>query len=133
MQLIIMLVLLTLTLSFGLTAPWGGRLAPAALAQAFPAQAPGQGEQASSGRTAIQVTPSPDGITSCVPRRLQGQLGCIFGSPGNQPRKLVQGIQPTLSPDGKKLAYGLGKKGITGGGIFGLMVLDLATGNVAIS
>ena len=50
--------------------------------------------------------------------------------PGNQPRKLVQGLQPALSPDGKKLAYGLEQKGL-GGGIFGLMVLDLATGQTA--
>lgn len=129
MQLIIMLVLLTLTLSFGLTAPWGGRLAPAALAQAFPAQAPGQGEQASPDQTAIQMTPSPDGIA--LYKGDKGNWVYYLAPPGNQPRKLVQGIQPALSPDGKKLAYGLGKKGITGGGIFGLMVLDLATGQTA--
>ena len=122
MQLIIMLVLLTLTLSFGPTAPWGGRLAPAALAQAFPAQAPGQGD--SSHQTAIQVTPSPDGIALS-----KGNWVYYLAPPGKRPRKLVQGIQPALSPDGKKLAYGLEQKDT--GGIFGLMVLDLATGQTA--
>jgi dipeptidyl aminopeptidase/acylaminoacyl peptidase len=114
MQPIIMVVLLTLTLAFGLTGPWGGRLAPAAIAQVPPDQ------------TATQVTPSPDGIA--LYKGDKGNWVYYLAPPGNQPRKLVQGIQPALSPDGKKLAYGLGKKGITGGGIFGLMVLDLATG-----
>lgn len=49
--------------------------------------------------------------------------------PDYKPRKLVQGRQPALSPDGKKIAYGLGRKG--GGGFFGLMILDLATGQTA--
>ena len=46
--------------------------------------------------------------------------------PGKQPLKLVQGRQPALSPDGKKIAYLEARKGL--GGCDGLMVLDLATG-----
>ena len=45
MQPIIMLILVTLTLAFGLTGPWGGRLAPAALAQAFRPRRRGRGNK----------------------------------------------------------------------------------------
>jgi Tol biopolymer transport system component len=121
MQPIIMLVLLTFTLAFGLTAPWGGRLAPAALAQVSPAQAPGQGEQASPDQTATQVNPSPDGIALS-----KDDWVYYLAPPGKQPRKLVQGRQPALSPDGKKIAYLKVRKGLGGGE--GLMVFDLTTG-----
>jgi dipeptidyl aminopeptidase/acylaminoacyl peptidase len=127
MQPIIMLVLLTLTLAFGLTGLLGERLTPTAIAQVSPAPAPG--EKASPDQTATQVTPSPDGIALS-----KGNWVYYLAPPGNRPRKLVQGLQPALSPDGKKLAYGLERKGtraISGGGIYGLMVLDLATGQTA--
>jgi Tol biopolymer transport system component len=75
-------------------------------------------------QAATQVTPSPDGIALS-----QGNWVYYLAPPGNQPRKLVQGLQPALSPDGKKLVYGLQRKGL--GGCFGLMVLDLATGQTA--
>lgn len=48
-------------------------------------------------------------------------------APGEkQPRKLVRGSLPALSPDGKKLVYALVKADGTAGN--GLMQLDLATG-----
>jgi len=118
------LALLTLTIAFGLTGPLGGRLPPVAIAQAFPAQAPGPGEKASPDQTATQVTPSPGGIALS-----KGNWVYYLAPSGNQPRKLVQGLQPALSPDGKKLVYGLERKDL--GGCFGLMVLDLATGQTA--
>ena len=75
MQPIIMLVLLTLTLAFGLTGPWGERLAPAAIAQVSPAQAPDRGKS----------FPGPNRDTgdpvSGWNRLIQGQLGVLSGSP----------------------------------------------------
>jgi hypothetical protein len=124
MQPIIMLVLLTFTLAFGLTGPWGERLAPAAVAQVSPAQTPGQGGKASPDQIVTPVTPSPEGIALS-----KGNWVYYLAPPGKQPRKLVQGCQPALSPDGKKLVYGLERKGF--GGCFGLMILDLATGQTA--
>jgi len=119
-----LLALLTLTLGFGLIGPWGERLAPAALAQVSPAQAPALGKKGSPAQAATQVTLSPGGIVFT-----EGDWVYYLAPPGNQPRKLVQGHHPALSPDGKKLAYGLGRK--DRGGVFGLMVLDLATGQTA--
>jgi Tol biopolymer transport system component len=110
-----MLALLTVTLGFGLTGPWGEQLAPAAVAQISPGQA------------APPMTPSPGGIA--LSKGANDPWVYYLAPPGNQPRKLVQGLQPALSPDGKKIAYGQPRKG--GGGFFGLMVLDLATGQTA--
>lgn len=118
---IFLLALLTLTLSFGLTGLWGERLAPAALAQVSPAQAPALGKKAFPDQTATQLTPAPDGIA------LSKDDWVYYLAPlGKQPLKLVQGRQPALSSDGKKIAYLKVRKGLGGGE--GLMVLDLVTG-----
>jgi Tol biopolymer transport system component len=118
---IFLLALLTVTLGFGLIGPLGERLAPVALAQVSPAQAPAPREKASPDQAATQVTPSPGGIVFT-----QGDWVYYLAPPGNQPRKLVEGRQPALSPDGKKIAYLKVRKGLGGGE--GLMVLDLTTG-----
>jgi len=114
---IFLLASLTVTLAFGLTGHWGERLFPAAFAQVSPAQA----QKTSQDQSGVKITPTPGAIT------LSNNDFVLYLTPSsNQPRRLVQGRQPALSPDGKKIAYLLVRKGLGGGE--GLMVLDLSTG-----
>ena len=119
---IFMLALLTVTLGFGLPGPLGERLASVAIAQVSPAQTPAQAQKASQEQAGVKITPKPGAIA------LYNRNDWVYylAPPGKQPRKLVQGRQPALSPDGKKIAYLKVRKGLGGGE--GLMVLDLTTG-----
>jgi Tol biopolymer transport system component len=115
------LALLTVTLAFGLTGPLAERLAPFAVVQVSPAQA----QKESQDQSGVKITPAPGAIA------LYNRDDYVYylAPPSNQPRRLIQGRQPALSPDGKKIACLLVRKGLGGGE--GLMVLDLTTGQTA--
>jgi Tol biopolymer transport system component len=118
------LALITVALAFGLAGPLGAPAIPGALAQVTPGPAPLQAQKPPSDQSGVKITPASGALALSK----HDDWVYYLAPAGKQLRKLVPGRQPALSPDGRKIAYLIAKKGLGGGE--GLRVLDLATGQI---